>query len=87
MNRCKKIFCATLIIIMIFVIYSCILAYKCYNTGIFYPTDTMSASINGWTDLFFLKMKQDLKLIGIPLLLDVLLFIMACFRLKRDRAR
>lgn len=82
MKRWKLIRNITGIIILIFLLLIAYLLVKNYFYNVSYPRPMMGIDAYNWFDAFVIETTACFYILGVPLLIDVLLFIVSIVKLK-----
>lgn len=73
----------TIVILVLFVIWMIIDSINCMNMK--YPHPMLGIDAYKWTDQFGVDMAFTLYIFGIPLIIDVVLLIVSCVKIKKYR--
>ena len=84
MKKWKLIRKITGIIILLFLLLIAFLLIKNYFNNVSYPRPMNGIDAYNWFDAFIIETTISFYLLGIPLLIDVLIFIVSIFKLKDD---
>ena len=82
-KKWKIILIVTSIILIICVLRIIIDAIYCYTVDIKYPCPALGIDIHNWYEQFRLDMVFFFYIMGIPLIIDIVLLIIAIIKLKR----
>lgn len=82
-KKWKIILIISSIILIICILMAISDAISCYTRDIQYPYPALGIDVSHWYEQFFIDIVLALYIIGIPLIIDIVLLIIAIIKLKR----
>ena len=83
MKKWKIIFKITLAILIIFIIIAIIHAISVYSSDVTYPYSALGTDVHNWFDAFMIDIAFYLYIFGMPLIIDIILFIISIIKIKK----
>ena len=85
MKKWKRICIITIFIFVIFIGVVLWNLISAYTAKVSYPYPALGIDINNWFDMFSLRMAFVIYIFGIPMIADIVLFIISIIKIKKTK--